>query len=183
MGNDFSNGTEKSEVNNSQSWVGEIVLLSCRVEFSCHHKLWTMFSNYFSICVDKFKLDATGNRVKRNTTSFRDFPKFNFLIHRRSKPIIRDDTRNFLCSSPFDRSKRRISSWKLPREEGIDIGRSCHKPRPILNSPPETNTMTTAQHLWLVLFPEFPMTLAEPPYTTVACSLDNGQTKFERGER
>lgn len=26
--------------------------------------------------------------------------------------------------------------------------------------------MTTVQHLWLVLFPEFPMTLAEP-YTTV----------------
>lgn len=181
MGNDFSNGTEKSEVNNSQSWVGEIVLLGCRVEFSCHHKLWTMFSNYFSICVDKFKLDATGNRVKRNTTRFRDFPKFNFLIHRRSKPIIRGAKERGTSFVPRPLTGR-ISSWKLPREEGIDIGRSCHKPRPILNSPPETNTMTTAQHLWLVLFPEFPMTLAEP-YTTVACRLDNGQTKFERGER
>lgn len=119
MGNDFSNGTEKSEVNNSQSWVREIVLLGCRVEFSCHHKLWTMFSNYFSICVDKFKLDATGNRVKRNTTRFRDFPKFNFLIHRRSKPIIRGAKERGTSFVPRPLTGR---SGELARE-------SCHAKR------------------------------------------------------
>lgn len=143
-----------------------------------------MFSNYFSICVDKFKLDATGNRVKRNTTRFRDFPKFNFLIHRRSKPIIRGakERGTSFVPRPLTGRSGELAHGSCHAKRGSILGARVINHGLSLIPPPETNTMTTAQHLWLVLFPEFPMTLAEP-YTTVACRLDNGQTKFERGER
>lgn len=55
-----------------------------------------------------------------------------------------------LCSfPPFDRSKRRISSWKSARERGsISAARVINHGLSLI-PPPETNTMTTAQHLRL----------------------------------
>lgn len=120
----------------------------------------------------QINLNATGNVKGVIRRGF--LTKIQFLnSFGRSKPIVRADRRineGLLCS--FDRWKRlELARASCHVKRGIDIGRGWVLAARVINHglsliPLPRNQYDDNRATSLVLFPEFPMILAEP-YTTV----------------